>query len=1145
MHRINKLMGNPRMLAVLSLLISLSAFSQTPVYPKDYTVTTESSLSLEWNVISDYSEVFSVQVSESEEFTSILFDFQNLDTNTVDITDLESGTTYFWRVNSDAGPWAGPYKFDVFHPDDMDGLILWLRADSMVYLEGEFIDSIGDISGNGNTFFQNTSSKRPTLTASWKNERPAIRFDGVNDWLTGTGWEHPASDFSFTFVSDKVGTNEARMLFITAGLLQILSHRSDGVYSDGVFTGPSLTSVDPQFFTLNLRQPMQSDVWLGLDQVAQDLGWVGNPVGSSISFGSRLNQGGTFFDGFMSELIVYDHGLNEEDQNLLNGYLQAHYSPPVNLGQDIILNSFCDSILRVDENRFSSILWSDESDADSLVITSPGEYWVSVVDSFGVASVDTIRVLYPGNFIESFQLCLGLDSLWDTGLDDLIYTHIWNVPNSGSSIVISEEASYELIVEDPLGCQLLVPPVVVEIDSFPAELSLGEDVDLCSGNTISLIQGAEEAQGYLWNDVLGEEEFPITVSGTYWVEASNELGCTGQDTIEVNVLGEAPTAGFGFTNTCFAQSVQFVDNSAASPGSSIEQYSWQFGDTGISEVNSPQHEYQSVDTFLVSLSVTTDQGCSDEIIQELIVNPLPAASFEFTTPCNGQEITFTQNSQVPTGGINESEWLFGLSDPAIGDEVGYLFEDPGTYSAQLISITDFGCRDTLEQLVVVNGTPTSFFNTEIVCFGDPSLFQAMPDDTLSGPVNQFLWDFGAATSIFEVTTYTFQTPGLNEVTLTVTSALGCADDTTIVVPVSVDPIPGFEYSPACTGEPIFFMDTTSVSEGDEINEWRWFFDNQDESDQQSPLFTFEFPGLYDVTLIVATEAGCSDEVEQIVEVSELPTSEFSFEPAIGAPPLTPVFENSSEGASGYEWTFDFGQNSMDSIPVHTFTDSGLVAISLMALNAGGCTATSLQTIFLTEPIADLVLLAVEYELDEGLLRPALTIRNIGNFDVESFHIEVEITGGARIIETWNGLLPRNEAIIFPISTALFYNETMDLPFFCVTIIPSDGRVDEDASNNVICKEIGSVDDEVFFFTPSPNPVQEELSISIVNAPKGELFYSVSDMSGKTMLEQKVESQGDLIQHYTINFSSLSSGRYLLKLSIGLKEEVYKIQVLRD
>ena len=73
-----------------------------------------------------------------------------------------------------------------FSPDHLPGLRLWLKADAIAGLsDGDAVAAWPDSSGNGNDASQGVAGKRPTWRANVLGGRPVVRFDGVDDFLTG------------------------------------------------------------------------------------------------------------------------------------------------------------------------------------------------------------------------------------------------------------------------------------------------------------------------------------------------------------------------------------------------------------------------------------------------------------------------------------------------------------------------------------------------------------------------------------------------------------------------------------------------------------------------------------------------------------------------------------------------------------------------------------------------------------------------------------------------------------------------------------------------------------------------------------------------------------------------------------------------
>jgi hypothetical protein len=199
---------------------------------------------------------------------------------------------------------------------------------------------------------------------------------------------------------------------------------------------------------------------------------------------------------------------------------------------------------------------------------------------------------------------------------------------------------------------------------------------------------------------------------------------------------------------------------------------------------------------------------------------------------------------------------------------------------------------------------------------------------------------------------------------------------------------------------------------------------------------------------------------------------------------------------------------------------------------------------LTEPLVDLVLIDATYELVGDFLYPTLTITSLGNFDLNSFIIDLEVANGVHIQELYQGGLDRNQILEYPMSSAIVFDSETDLPFFCIELIPSDSRIDLDESNNTKCLEIGT-DNEPFFFRPRPNPLQDALSFMAVNVPEGPIQVDCFDMLGRPVLSESLQSTGDLVQEFTLDFSKVPDGRYVLRIIQGAEDRVYRIQVLRD
>ncbi|MBI3239449.1 MAG: PKD domain-containing protein, partial [Flavobacteriia bacterium] len=85
---------------------------------------------------------------------------------------------------------------------------------------------------------------------------------------------------------------------------------------------------------------------------------------------------------------------------------------------------------------------------------------------------------------------------------------------------------------------------------------------------------------------------------------------------------------------------------------------------------------------------------------------------------------------------------------------------------------------------------------------------------------------------------------------------------------------GFDFGSACANAPLQFTDTTTVANGT-ISGWDWDFGDGQTSVVQHPAHTYSASGSYNVQLIVSSNEGCSDTIQQTINVDALPNVQFA------------------------------------------------------------------------------------------------------------------------------------------------------------------------------------------------------------------------------------------------------------------------------
>jgi gliding motility-associated-like protein len=133
------------------------------------------------------------------------------------------------------------------------------------------------------------------------------------------------------------------------------------------------------------------------------------------------------------------------------------------------------------------------------------------------------------------------------------------------------------------------------------------------------------------------------------------------------------------------------------------QYTWYFGDGGVSNSPEPGYVYESSGLFDVSLVATTQHGCSASMDRKeyIEVYPVPKAYFAFSA----SELDIISPELTVTAYTNaaDSVWYFMNDvDTLLGPNHQLTFQDTGWYTFVQYVKNDFGCIDSTVREIRVN-----------------------------------------------------------------------------------------------------------------------------------------------------------------------------------------------------------------------------------------------------------------------------------------------------------------------------------------------------------------------------------------------------------------------------------------------------------
>jgi gliding motility-associated-like protein len=371
---------------------------------------------------------------------------------------------------------------------------------------------------------------------------------------------------------------------------------------------------------------------------------------------------------------------------------------------------------------------------------------------------------------------------------------------------------------------------------------------------------------------------------------------------------------------------------------------------------------------------TTEKGCTDSASATIWVHAVPVAAFTATeTACLNQAITFTNQSTIDQSvdaGAQISTWTWNFGDGSPdsvvnnGQPFNRLFSSAGAYSVTLTAKTADGCNsNTVSKTITVNPVPLASFSlpTGVCMPGGSALFTNA--SVLAGQGQMvYEWNFGDGGTSTQVNpTHVYTSVNAFTVTLKASSALGCTDDTTIVLPVTTfvnKPIAGFDISITrpCVGTIVNFTDK-STSSGN-ISTWGWIFGDATTSTQQNPSKTLSSHGNFTAGLVVTDNSGCvSDTVYKSLLSYANPVVAMSY--PVGCLPengevqfTSSVSTPDNQAVQSYLWNFGDpnagGSNpntSTQANPTHRYV-AGNYAVGLKVTTVNGCTTDSVWNISL-------------------------------------------------------------------------------------------------------------------------------------------------------------------------------------------------------
>ena len=248
-------------------------------------------------------------------------------------------------------------------------LALWLKADNGLQLDkdggvmfwkdssGSSIDGLHPHDGS-----QFDPIKRPRLIASAIQDRPAIRFDGKDDFLHLAGVPLWTQDFSLFVVASDRGSNTKHRAIIsnwhrrgrsTTSFFFGLTGKSNIRLSDAFAPAGSLKNPTTPFLLSGFNSKQGASTYEGRTLLASAGQLSKRDVAGPYVIGVQGNYGTEYWNGDIAELILFARTLTDTEREAVWNYLANRYKLKLDAQPDdpqhLALASLCHVLMNTNE----------------------------------------------------------------------------------------------------------------------------------------------------------------------------------------------------------------------------------------------------------------------------------------------------------------------------------------------------------------------------------------------------------------------------------------------------------------------------------------------------------------------------------------------------------------------------------------------------------------------------------------------------------------------------------------------------------------------------------------------------------------------------------------------------------------------------
>jgi gliding motility-associated-like protein len=471
------------------------------------------------------------------------------------------------------------------------------------------------------------------------------------------------------------------------------------------------------------------------------------------------------------------------------------------------------------------------------------------------------------NFTETHNKNI-VKRFWDFG-----NTATSTLENPGTIYTKSGKYTVSLITEDINGAKdTIIYKDLIEVYDNPRAFFETNRNSYCVGDPVNIIDRSTVVitgiRDYLWDFGDGRTynsktpnhsyNTPGNYTVTLLVTDSNGCRSTHRETFFYRI-GNLPKVDFTTDKTI---NCGLPLNVKFNPivGGGIRSYIWDFGDGKNSTTTAPSHNYDTIGSFNVRLTIVDSNGCLNSITKPNLVEnlKLKAEFKDFSEKlCDNESVTFTNLSQ-PTRSDVRYRWEFGDGTISSQFQPVKKYTQSGNYTIKLYSfILNTQCIDSF----IINKRIDIIKTQNIVPIISDTVFCQLPKRVFFEPsdtVSSAFWKFTNSpfdTSSLIRPSFLFTSAGNFNIAYEFRDTNGCLIKGVKIggVRVTTQTIGISGVLTGCVPRTETFRLSTNSSN---ITNYFWYLDDSLVSTSPSFRNTFTKPGTGRIRLTVVTNQGC-------------------------------------------------------------------------------------------------------------------------------------------------------------------------------------------------------------------------------------------------------------------------------------------------